>query len=119
MLSSVGGIMFSLRSSVLAALAAAALVFSGAAQVPVAGAPMLDAVVPCKQDAIKPAGFERNGVPLSNAPVASGDYFSFPNRTAAERGAIMNRVVNTINSTWGTRYTPELQNQPVGCTYPD
>jgi len=120
MLSSVGGIMFNLRSSALAALAAAVLVFSGAAQVPVAGAPMLDpVVVACKQDAIRPATFERNGVPLSNAPVASGDYFSFPNRTAAERGAIMNRVVNTINSTWGTRYSPELQDQPVGCTYPD
>ena len=38
---------------------------------------------------------------LSNSVVCSGSYFSYPNRSAAERTAIRNRVVNTINSTWG------------------
>jgi PLD-like domain len=31
-----------------------------------------------------------------------GNYFSYPNRSTASKLAIRNRVLNTINSTWGT-----------------
>jgi hypothetical protein len=44
------------------------------------------------------------GQPPRSAVVLSGSYFSYPNRSGAEKVAIRNRVINTINSTWG-KYT--------------
>jgi len=43
-----------------------------------------------------------NPTPPSNATMKPGSYFSYPNRSSADRVAIRNRVLNTINSTWGT-----------------
>jgi hypothetical protein len=36
-----------------------------------------------------------------DAPVHTGSYFSFPNRSASESRQIRSRVLNTIKSTWG------------------
>jgi len=41
------------------------------------------------------------GEPPGNSVVAAGSYFSYPNRSSAEKTAIRNRVVRTINATWG------------------
>ena len=53
------------------------------------------------------------GTPPSNATITEGQYFSYPNRTFAHQVAIRNRVLNTINSTWG-RYasTPDNPDTP-------
>lgn len=52
----------------------------------------------------RPAGDCTNrdlGKPPANLPITAGSYFSYPNRTYGESVAIRNRVLNTINSTWG------------------
>ena len=59
--------------------------------------------------------YPRNGRPTKFAAIADGNYFSYPNRSGAERGAIMNRVINTIQSTWGTYYVPVKADQPTTC----
>jgi len=41
------------------------------------------------------------GAPPANSPIGAGSFFSYPNRTYGEKIAIRNRVLNTINSTWG------------------
>jgi len=41
------------------------------------------------------------GQPPSNSVLGNGSYFSYPNGSAASRAAIRNRVVRSINSTWG------------------
>ena len=48
-----------------------------------------------------PAAQAASGKPPGNSVVWTGSYFSYPNRSSAERTAIRNRVVNTINATWG------------------
>ncbi|MET0837507.1 MAG: hypothetical protein ABWY19_01915, partial [Marmoricola sp.] len=48
-----------------------------------------------------PAAQAASGKPPGNSVVWTGSYFSYPNRTSSERTAIRNRVVNTINATWG------------------
>lgn len=53
--------------------------------------------------------------PPSRAPMGQGAHFSYPNRSSAERVAIRNRVVNTINSTWGRWYTPKRESVIPGC----
>jgi hypothetical protein len=55
----------------------------------------------CIADAAKP-GVERP--PISNSAPTPGSYFSYPNRSTAEKYAIRNRVINLINSTWGRYY---------------
>jgi len=54
------------------------------------------------------------GKPPANATMTSGNYFSYPNRTFAAKVAIRNRVLNTVNSTWG-RYvtTPDNPDTPL------
>ena len=46
------------------------------------------------------------GQPRANYVIPATSFFSFPNRSAAERLAIRNRVLRTIQSTWGGRRTP-------------
>ena len=46
------------------------------------------------------------GQPPSNYRIAPTSYFSFPNRSRASKLEIRNRVLRTINSTWGGRKTP-------------
>jgi hypothetical protein len=41
------------------------------------------------------------GAPPRNAAIPQGNYFSYPNKSTASKLAIRNRVLNTINSTWG------------------
>jgi hypothetical protein len=53
--------------------------------------------------------------PPGAAPMGQGTYFSYPNRSAGERVAIRNRVVNSINATWGRWYTPKRQDLRPGC----
>jgi hypothetical protein len=52
-------------------------------------------------DAVRPKQYP----PPVSAPIGTGSYFSFPNRSRAEAYAIRNRVLNTINSTWGYYYS--------------
>ena len=54
--------------------------------------------------------------PPGATPMGQGTYFSYPNRSAAERVAIRNRVLNSINATWGRWYTPKRQDLRPGCT---
>ena len=50
----------------------------------------------------KPANApEPNGRPPTNAAIRQGSYFSYPNGSYAQRMAIHDRVLSTINSTWG------------------
>jgi hypothetical protein len=44
------------------------------------------------------------GQPSDNYTMLPGNYFSFPNRSATEKYAIRNRVLRTINSTWGGKH---------------
>ncbi len=46
------------------------------------------------------------GQPPSNYRIAPTSYFAFPNRNRASKLEIRNRVLRTINSTWGGRKTP-------------
>ena len=46
------------------------------------------------------------GQPPSNYRIVPTSYFAFPNRTRASKLEIRNRVLRTINSTWGGRKTP-------------
>ena len=49
------------------------------------------------------------GRPPSNAAITPGNYFGYLGRGSAAQMAIRNRVLNTVNSTWG-RYvtTPDI-----------
>ncbi len=43
-----------------------------------------------------------DGKPPKNLTITQGNYFSYLGKTAANRMNIRNRVLNTVNSTWGT-----------------
>ena len=62
-----------------------------------------------------------NGRPPRNAAVRPGSYFSYPNRSYAQRTAIHGRLLSTINSTWGYHdATPVYANwtdTSTGCAY--
>ncbi|MEO7350681.1 MAG: phospholipase D-like domain-containing protein [Marmoricola sp.] len=51
--------------------------------------------------AADPAPDPDAGKPPANKTITEGDYFSYPNRSFSYAVAIRNRVLNTINSTWG------------------
>lgn len=78
----------------------------------VAAEPVEPPAPACPADRPKP-GADRP--PLANAPIGQGSFFSYPNRSTAERMAIRNRVLATINSTWGTWYQPTWTADPVPC----
>jgi len=46
------------------------------------------------------------GRPPANYVIPATSFFSFPNRTKGEKGAIRNRVYSTIRSVWGGPRTP-------------
>lgn len=83
-------------------LATAALLLGGLVGAsPASADPVIDPTAPC---GYMPDGTTK--VPLgsnapSNNPIAQGSYFSYPNRTTAERKAIRDKVLATINSTNG------------------
>ena len=62
-----------------------------------------------------------DGRPPSNAAIREGTYFSYPNGTSAQRMAIHDRVLTTINSTWGlhdsTPNTSTYVDPATSCTY--
>ena len=76
--------------SIAVALAAALTLASGAT-------PRESNAIPAAAAADDP----NMGLPPSNAAVTPGNYYSYPNRTWASKVAIRNRVLNTVNSTWG------------------
>jgi hypothetical protein len=83
------------RSALLAALTALVCTISMAC----GGSPASSSTTPAsgaKAVAIKAAS---PGQPPSNSVLGNGSYFSYPNNSS--RTAIRNRVVRTINSTWG------------------
>lgn len=97
----------------LATLVASLLLLAGLmTATPASADTVLDPSAPC--------GYLPNGttpVPLnsnapSNKPIAEGSYFSYPNRTTAEKKAIRDKVLATINSTNGT-YCVVLTKDPV------
>jgi hypothetical protein len=53
--------------------------------------------------------------PPGRTPIATGNQFSFPNRSQAQRTAIRNRVINTVNATWGRWYVPRRESVVPGC----
>ncbi|HET7350692.1 MAG TPA: phospholipase D-like domain-containing protein [Marmoricola sp.] len=57
----------------------------------------------------RPAG---SRPPPVDSVLAQGSYFSYLKRSRAERQAIRNRVVRSINSTWGWYFTP-VRNDPL------
>ena len=75
------------------------LAMSGAALSP---ASAVEPPTTCKNDVPRSESqyptYPRNGRPTKFAAIADGNYFSYPNRSGAERGAIMNRVINTIKA---------------------
>ena len=116
MFSSVGGIMFqAARGSALISLVA---LIAGLTAVGIA--PASQAADAGCVDNVPRSAYPADGAAPGNAPIGQGNYFSYPNRTYGERVAIMNRVINTINSTWGTYYTAVARKQPATCiTDPD
>ena len=68
---------------------------------PASADPVVDPAAPCGYiSGTKPVPMGSNAP--SNKPIAEGDYFSYPNRSKAERKAIRDKVLATINSTNGT-----------------
>src|SRR4051794_36495245 len=62
--------------------------------------------------AARPAAARVAGQPPLNAPISTGSYFSYPNRGSKYQTVIRNRVLNTINSTWG-KYTVPNPDDPA------
>lgn len=108
--------MSSLPRRALTGAAALLMVLTGApaaaGTAPAAPRHVLSAAADCPADKPMPGP---NRYPRRAAPMAMGSHFSFPNRSTAQRVAIRNRVIHTIDSTWGRYYTPRRESPIPGC----
>ena len=64
------------------------------------------AAAPAATRSSAPSAARVAGQPPANYVIPATSYFAYPNRSRAERLAIRNRVLRTINSTWGGPKTP-------------